>query len=115
VRARYGRDQGQPQPASRLTRSPPTGETLERGCPYIFGETGPLIGDVQPEQLTIVADGQHDRAIAILQRVGDEVIQRLRCAVGITEQPAARRHVADHDVPAPCPGDGPGAGRRRLE
>jgi hypothetical protein len=82
---------------------------------YIVGETATLIGDVQPEQPAIIAGGQRDRATAVPQRVGDEVIQRLRCAVGITEHPAARRHVADHDLPASGPGGGPRAGPRRLE
>jgi hypothetical protein len=115
VRDGNGRDQGQPQPAAGIARSLPAGETLECARRYVLGETATLIGDVQPEQLAIIAGGQRDRAAAVVQRVGDEVIQRLRCAVGITMQPAFRRQVADHDPPALCPGGGPGAGRRRLE
>jgi hypothetical protein len=110
-----GRNQGQPQPAAGTARPHPAGETLECARRHILGETATLIGDVQPEQLAIIAGGQRNRATAVLQCVRDEVIQRLRCAVGITKQPAARRHVADHDPPAPCPGGGPGAGRSCLE
>ena len=115
VRDGNGRDQGQPQPAAGIARPLPAGETLERARRYIVGETAALIGDVQPEQPAIIEGGQRDRAAAVPQRVGDEVIQRLRCPVGITEHPATRRPVADHDLPAAGPGGRPRAGRRRLE
>jgi two-component system, OmpR family, response regulator len=115
VRDGNGRDQGQSEPAARIARPPPAAETLERALRYVLAETAALIGDVQPEQLAIMAGGQRDRAAAVPQRVGDEVIQRLGDAVGITEQPAAWRRIADHDPPAPGPGGGPCPGRRRLE
>jgi len=115
VRDGNGRDQGQPKPAAGLARSLPAGEALEGARRYVFGETAALIGDVQPEQLAVIAGGQRDRATAVLQRVGDEVVQRLRSAVGVTKQPAARSQVADHDLPASGQGGGPGADRRRLE
>jgi hypothetical protein len=70
---------------------------------------------VQPEQFAVIAGGQRDRAAAVPQRVGDEVVQRLRYAVEITKQPATTSHVADHDPPAPGRGGGAGAGGRRLE
>ena len=110
-----GRNQGQPKPAAGLPRSLPAGETLECARRYVFGETATLIGDVQPEQLAVIAGGQRDRAPAVLQRVGDEVVQRLRSAVGITKQPAARSQIADHDPPASGQDGGPGAGGSRLE
>jgi two-component system OmpR family response regulator len=115
VRDGNGCDQGQPQPAAGIARPPPAGERLECARRYVLGETTPLIGDVQPEQRALISGGQRDRATAVPQRVGDEVVQGLRRAVGITKQPAARGRVADHDLPAPRPGGGPGAGRRRLE
>jgi hypothetical protein len=115
VRDGNGRDQGQAKPAAGLACSLPTGETLEGARRYVFGETAAVIGDVQPEQRAVIAGGQGDRAVAVLQRVGDEVVQRLRYTVGITKQPAARSHVAGHDPPASGQGGGPGAGRRRLK
>ena len=110
-----GRDQGQPEPAAGLARSLPAGETLECARGYVCGETATLIGDVQAEQLAVIAGGQRDRATAVPHGVRDEVVQRLRSAVGVTKQPAARSQVADHDLPASGQGGGPGADRRRLE
>ena len=115
MREGNGRNQGQPQPAAGIARPLPAGETLECARRYIVGEPAALIGDVQPQQPAIIPGGQRDRATAVPQRVGDQVIQRLRGAVGITQHPATRHHVADHDPPALCPGGGPRAGRRRLE
>jgi hypothetical protein len=115
VRSGNGRDQGQPKPAAGLARAHPAGETLECARRDVFGETAALVGDVQPEQLAMLAGGQRDRAAAVLQRVGDEVVQRLRYAVGITKQPATMSHVADHDPPASGRGGGAAAGGRRLE
>jgi hypothetical protein len=115
VRDGNGRNQRQAKAAAGLARSLSAGETLECARRYVFGETATLIGDVQPEQLAVIAGGQRDRATAVLQGVGDEVVQRLRYAVGITEQPAIRSDVADHDPPASVQGGGPGAGRRRPE
>jgi DNA-binding winged helix-turn-helix (wHTH) protein len=57
VRDGNGRNQGQPQTAPRLARPLPAGETLECARRNILGETAPLIGDVQPEQLAIIAGG----------------------------------------------------------
>src|SRR5258706_684469 len=115
MRGGNGRNKGQPQPAAGLARPLPAGEALECARGHILGETATLVGDVQPEQLAVIPGGQRDRAPAVVQRVGDEVIQRLRRAVGITEQPAASHQVADHDLPASRPGRGPGPGRGRLE
>jgi hypothetical protein len=115
VRSGNGRDQRQAKPAAGRACPLPAGETLECARRYVFGETATLIGDVQPEQLAVIADGQRDRAAAVLQRVGDKVVQRLRYAVGITKQPATRSHIADHDPPASGQGGGPGADRRRLK
>jgi len=115
VRDGNGRDQGQPQPAAGIAGPLSAGETLECARRHVLGETAALIGDMQPEQLAIIASSQRDRATAVLQRVGDEIIQRLCGPVGITKQPATRRHVADHDLPASCPGGGPCAGGGRLE
>jgi two-component system OmpR family response regulator len=74
VRDGNGRNKGQPEPAAGLARSLPAGETLECARRNVFGETAALIGDVQPEQLAVIAGGQRDRATAVLQRVGDEVV-----------------------------------------
>ncbi len=115
MRGGNGRNKGQPQPAAGLARPLPAGEALECARGHILGETATLVGDVQPEQLAVIPGGQRDRATAVVQRVGDEVIQRLRRAVGITEQLAASHQVADHDLPASRPGRGPGPGRGRLE
>jgi two-component system OmpR family response regulator len=115
VRDGNGRDQGQPEPAAGIARPPPAAEALERAPRDVLGETAALIGDVQPDQLAVIAGGQRDRAPAVPQRVGDEVVKHLRHAVGITKQPAAWRHVTDHDPPPLGPGGGPSARRRRRE
>jgi hypothetical protein len=93
----------------------PAGEALEGACHHILGEPATLIGHVQTEQLATSVGGQRDRATAVLQRIGDEVIQRLCCAVGIGKQPAASRHVANHDLSPSCTGGGAGARRGRFE
>jgi hypothetical protein len=51
----------------------------------------------------------------MLQRIGEEVIERLRQAVRITEQRSARRAVVNHDRPPECPGRGPCPGRGCLK
>jgi DNA-binding winged helix-turn-helix (wHTH) protein len=112
-----GLDKGQPQPAARLIRPRvlPAGEAPERVLSHVLGEPAALIGDMQPEQPAVIPGGQRDRPSAVAQRVGDEVIQRFRGAVGISEQPPGRRQIANHDLPPAYPDRGPGPGRSRLE
>jgi two-component system OmpR family response regulator len=74
VRGGDGRDQGQPEPAAGIAGLLPAGETVECAPRYVLGEPAALIGDVQPDKLAIIADGERDRAAAVLQRVGDEVV-----------------------------------------
>jgi two-component system, OmpR family, response regulator len=117
MRGGDGLDKRQPQAAaltSRL-RPPPASKTLECGRDHVLGEAVAFVGDVQPEQPAFLPGDQPDQAFAILQRIGDEVIERLRQAVGITEQRGARRAVVNHDRPPACPGRGPCPGRGRLK
>jgi hypothetical protein len=115
VRVSYGRNQGQAQPAAGITRPLPAGETLECALRYLAREAAALVGHVQSEQLPVIAGGQRDRATAVMERVGDEVVQRLRCAIGVTEQPAAGRHVPDHNLPASYPGGSTRTGHGRFK
>jgi hypothetical protein len=47
--------QGQPEPAAGIAGPLPPGEPLERARRHVIGEPAALIGDVQAEQLAIVA------------------------------------------------------------
>jgi two-component system, OmpR family, response regulator len=117
MRGGNGLDKRQPQAAaltSRL-RPPPASKALECGRDHVLGKAVPFVGDVQPEQPALVPCGQTDRAFAILQRIGDKVVERLRQTVRITEQRSARHAVVNHDRPPACPGRGPCPDRGRLE